>query len=84
MSCVAVQKTADFPKLQFLAGRAVHPVVAQWLCLTVQTVQGVLVVDIPVVVQRPREIHMCRGGENSRAPTVALVAFVLRSSSSSR
>ena len=28
MLCVAVQKTADFPQLQFLAGRAVHPVVA--------------------------------------------------------
>ena len=40
MLCVAVQKTADFPQLQFLAGRAVHPVVAQWLCLTVQTVVG--------------------------------------------
>ena len=40
MLCVAVQKTADFPQLQFLAGRAVHPVVAQWLCLTVQTAVG--------------------------------------------
>ena len=38
MLCVAVQKTADFPQLQFFAGRAVHPVVAQWQCLTVQTV----------------------------------------------
>ena len=40
MLCVAVQKTADFPQLQFLAGRAVHPVVAQRLCLTVRTVLG--------------------------------------------
>ena len=57
MFCVAMQKIADFPQLQFLAGRAVHPVVAQWLCLTVQTLldQEIpqlldTVIDVPVVL----------------------------------
>ena len=39
--CVSsCRKLRIFPQLQFLAGRAVHPVVARWLCLTVQTAVG--------------------------------------------
>ena len=66
MLCVAVQKTADFPQLQFLAGRAVHPVVAQWQCLTVQTVGPR---DSPVARYGDRR-PCCAGRESSTCAVV--------------
>ena len=52
MLCVVVQKTADFPQLQFLAGRAVHPVVDQEIPQLLDTV-----IDVPVV--QGRESSTC-------------------------
>ena len=84
MLCVAVQKTADSPQLQFLAGRAVHPVVAQWQCLTVQTVgPRDTVIDVPVV-QDERVPHVPSWRRPSCSHGCTVVAFVLRSSSSTR
>ena len=90
MFCVAVQKTADFPQLQFLAGRADHPVVAQWLCLTVQTLldQEIpqlldTVIDVPVV-QDERDPYVPSWRRQSCSHDCTVVAFVLRSSSSTR
>ena len=80
------RKLRIFPQLQFLAGRAVHPVVAQWLCLTVQTAAGPRdspVIDVPVV-QVERDPHMPSWRRQSCSHGCTVVSFVLRSSSSSR
>ena len=85
---MAVQKTADFPQLQFLAGRAVHPVVAQWLCLRLLLDQEIpqlldTVIDVPVV-QDERVPHVLSWRRPSCSHGCTVVAFVLRSSSSTR
>ena len=93
--------TAEFSQLQFvLGGRCPYCQVVQVVHIPVVTHMRLLMVqilcqtiDIPQLLTRwsmsllcrSREIHRCRRGEDSRAPTVALVVdFVVWFSSSSR
>ena len=51
----------------FLAGRAVHPVVAQWLCLTVQTL---LDQEIPQLLDTLIDVPVVQGRERSTCAVV--------------